>query len=398
MGLFDWGKKKQPTLLEVNEPKAERLHFSAPFINVGKNVNVSKSSFGQHNYTRDGYVPFSLNYTDNMFPNYLENCYYLSPMHQNCIDFKTSAIAGEGMFTANFDQLKAEDKIKIKAMEKLNNFDAFINRTVKNFTIHETYYIEVDMTQDIPKLTVLDCSRVRIDSDKRIATIADDWSKLINLRRLPIWNFGNRSKHFIWMFQNPLSISSDVYVLPSYNAILNDIEAEQTITALRPYSLKNGIFSSTALLLPYEITSEKESNDLREMLYNNKGMESMNKWLVMSGDHNGNLPKIEQLKIADGLDGLFKENSEEIRNRIMTAHKIHPSFIQSIAGQLGGNQELLVHYGIFNINYANPMRKLIKNDIQDLFDLMFDNIDIQINGVNYEEVFELIAESKGNNN
>lgn len=394
MGLFSRKPKqklKVTTLESENSKSNKLLNFSVPFLNVLPGANLSKP-YVNNNYNGNGFEYFG---SDNLYPNLLEQAYYLSPIHNKCIDFSVNSICGGGFNLINKDTLSGPQRLAFETFTKINNLNMFIRNLVLNYRIHDYFYVEVDISEDIPKISVLDGGRVRINSNKTIATISDNWLMRRNQRQLPIYKHGMSNKHFVYMFQN-MKIGMSTYPLPFYNSVMNDIENDQEISFYRLQAIKNGIFPGTVLALPYEL-NEDETQDLTDMLNSKKGSKFVNSWFVMNAEGKENLPEVTQLQIANNMDALFDGTEKSINKRIISVHNIGQSLVgESTAGQLGQNQQLLYEWSLYNTNVNGSIKGLIEQELNNLFDIIITGYKIELLTPNTEEILTNLITKMGN--
>lgn len=380
MAIFDIFKRKNKTKTQLTNIKQERIHMGIPFIDNGINSNPSKPLVNLNYKTRVQWAPFG---ADNLYPNKLENYYFLDPTHSFCIDFTVNAIFRDyKVISKTSDAIK---KLEYKTFEKLNKLRNAIEQSVRNIKIHEQVFIEVDLRNDIPMFKVLDGGMCRLNYEKTKVYISDSWYQNQNIIELPTYQYGSNEKRYVIVYQTH-QLGMNMYPLPKYNSILVDIEQSQDIAHYRSVSIKNGVFPGVVLSLPYEITTDEEKEQLQDMIYSQKGTQNVNKWFVISGDGKENVPKVDTLDVARGIDGLFKTNESSINERILKAHKIPKHFIESTAGQLGGNQQMIDSFLIFEENTARHYREVIEDLFNDMFDVIFPGFKIDLIGMNLKKL------------
>jgi hypothetical protein len=107
MGLF--GKFKKDESLKVVDTGYQS--FSTPFLKVPEgNLSLPRIDV---RYTTQGYVRFGF---DNLFPQYMNQMYFMSPLHGSIVDFKTNAAIGGGY---SFDETKLTDMDFTRSVRKL---------------------------------------------------------------------------------------------------------------------------------------------------------------------------------------------------------------------------------------------------------------------------------------
>lgn len=365
-----------------------------PFLGAPSGKDLSKPFVNLGTYSGKRYEFFD---NDNLYPNRLEQYYYLSPIHANCIDFTVSCIAGGGYELENRDTLSGVERLSVETFERMNNLKRVINQITLNYVLGEQFFVEVNLNDKIPTIKCLDNGGVRINYEKNVATICENWLlKQNRTYELPIYQNGmnlNTTKHFIYMFQN-LKPGMKTYPLPAYNSVLNDIQNDASIAFFRLNALNNGVFPGALLSVPYEMT-----NDLieafQDMVSSQKGVTGFNKWYTVSGEGRENLPTLTPLNIAQNIDNLFTVSEESIKRRIQIAHRIPQAlFGDATSGSLGNNQQILTELTTYSVLVANPRREDLNWEFNRMMNLVLPGYNFIIFGAKIEESIRLLIDNE----
>lgn len=347
MKLFNFNRNK------TTETKGKRFNFSVPFLTIPKGYNISKPFLSLFR-SGDGYEYFG---TDNLYPNLLEQYYYLEPTHKASIDLKV------GTSFSRYE-LNGLNEINKEAFELKNNLYATLEKLLYNVVIHEAFYIRVQKG-NLPKLTVIDGGMIRFNQNKDKAYISSDWSRRNDIYSLPINDFN--ADDFIFMYQKQ-SIGSGTYNLPGYNSILNSLEQSQEITFMKSNSIKQSIFASAVVTIPHLIETDEEARELEETFTNAKGSDKAGNWIVLTSDGQENAAKVTPIQVnTSGLDGLFKQNEESIKESIMMAHNVPSQLLIATPGKLSNASEIEQLYAIFVETVTSKITALVNQQLKFLF-------------------------------
>ena len=169
MGLL--GKfKEQSIKTETIETGGGYQSFSTPFLKIGKE-NLSLP-FVWDKYQTNGYIPFGEN---NLYPQYLNQMYYTSPLHGSVVDFKVNASVGGG-YEVDLSKLPAKDKVKYYTIEKRLNLDKLVTRIALDQVLHDRVYfcIRLEMGKVI-SIKHVGAEKVRVNKEKTKYFVSDDY-------------------------------------------------------------------------------------------------------------------------------------------------------------------------------------------------------------------------------
>lgn len=369
MKLFNFNKNK-----EVK--KGKNYSFNVPFLSIPRMTDLSKPFLSKYRMN-SGFEMHGLN---NLYPNYCEQTYHLSPTHKACMNKIVNTAFSRY-------EIKGLSEIDTKVFELKNDLYNSIESIFMNYVVHDAFFIRVQKStkNDTPKITVLDGGMIRLNPEKTVAYISEDWSTRRDIYTLKINEFG--AEDFVYMYQHK-SIGMGTYTLSPFNSILNDIEQEREITYLRSNAIKNSTYPSAVISLPYLIETEEEANELKETLTSQKGSDHVGDFFVLTGEGKENIPVVTQLNASStGLDGLFEVNSDAIKNRILLAHSVPQQLLLSTPGKLGGSQEVKELYSIFVETVTSKITATVNQQLNFLFKEIGSKIEIEIFDLDYKAMF-----------
>ena len=349
----------------VETPKSlDKFAFSTPFLTVGGG-NLSLPYVAKY-YTTNGYVNFG---SDNLFPQLLNQLYFSSPIHSQCIEFTTNAIIGAGYQWAD-QNVPATQKVDQLAFEKLNKFSKLARLLTRDYTIHRRVAVIVKrVNKKIVKFYRLDPSTIRNNVDLSKFAYSSDWSRgWIDYKMFNRYDPHTDCEESLYLYQDN-SPGQDVYPLPPYNSALNWAQLDSEISYFMKNNIQNSIFPSIVIKRPKDFGSVEEVEQFKHEIGSKTGASNSGRVLVLTGNGRDQLPEFEQIS-ANNNDGAFEVSAKECKDSICIAHGINPSIMGiKTGGQLGATTEIQDSYLIFEKNVVQPTRLVMEEILNDLVDI-----------------------------
>lgn len=355
--------------------RTEQQAFSTPFGTIGEG-NLSLP-FIQSQVHKAGVIYFG---QDNLFPSVLNQLYYTSPIHGAVIDFTVMAVAGGGFSVENLKDGRA--KVDFGVWSRRNKIDRILEVVSRDYKIHGRVHFLLKFSDSGKFLMMerIEPASIRYRFDRQYE-FSSDWSTGKNRRVIESFSHGKIGKcnEMLYTF-GEVGAGQDVYPIPTYSSCLNWCYLDGEQSFFHKANLQNSIFPSLIIRRPKRWGSDKEREDFKDGLTQNKGAKSAGKVFVLTGDGMENTPEVV-VPGAQQNDRLFEGTAKELKDNICFAHKINPAIMGvKVAGSLGNAQELEMSYAIFEKNVVFPFRKQLENMFNEL--LQVANVDgtFNING------------------
>lgn len=358
MGFFDRFKQQKPEVIEGYQS------FSTPFGKIGGGNLTLPYVNGR--YQVAGYVPFG---QDNLYPETLNQLYYMSPLHGAIIDFKVNATIGAG-YELKTDKLTPQEKLDLYTWEKKIKLSKSVKAITKQLVIHNRVYFKLyfDEKGKVKSIENVSPEKVRINNKKTCYYLCDDWASRIDVEEVKPWHPLNTDKCQLWAYELP-SIGQDYYSLPTYSSALNFAFLSGELSYFAKSNIQNSIFPSFAMLFPKRPQSEEEKKVLRDTIDRMKGAANAGKGVAFFANSQDQLPKIESIPTNQN-DKLFQEASGLNTEQICFAHTIDPILLGvRTAGSLGNGSDIKQAYIIFEKNVVIPLREQIEEIFQELLNI-----------------------------
>ena len=379
MGIFDRFKQPKTEVLEGYQS------FSTPFGKIGGGNLTLPYVNGR--YQVAGYVPFG---SDNLFPETLNQLYYMAPLHGAIVDFKVNAAIGAG-YELKTDKLTPDEKLALYTFEKKMKLSKSVKVITKQLVMHHRVYFKLYFDEKGKVKTIENVSpeKVRINNKKNCYYLCDDWSSRIDVEPVTPFHPLNTDKCQLWAYELP-SIGQDYYPLPQYSSALNFAFLSGELSYFAKSNIQNSIFPSFAMMFPKRPQSEEEKKVLRDTIDRMKGAANAGKGVAFFANSQDQLPKIESIPTNQN-DKLFHEASALNTEQICFAHTIDPILMGvRTTGSLGGGADIKQAYVIFEKNVVIPLREQVTEIFQELLNVC--RLTAEFNIRNFQIINETIVE------
>ena len=379
MGLF--GKFKKDDSLKIVDTGYQS--FSTPFLRVPEG-NLSLP-FVDVRYTTQGYIRFG---SDNLYPQYMNQMYYMSPLHGSIVDFKTNATIGGG-YTFDESKLTDMEKVVLYAFGKKIGFKDTLKTITKDVILHGRCYFLIELkggkTHNVKRVAP---EKVRINQAKTLYAVNEDWQFGMQIRTFEPYHPECKDGTYLYAYEQK-SVGQDYYPLPQYTSALNFAFLSGELSYLQKSNIQNSIFPSFAMMFPKKPQGPEEMQLIKDTVNKLKGAENAGKAVAFFANNKESLPDIVNVP-TNSNDELFKGVSELNTEQICFAHTIDPILLGvRTTGSLGSGSDIKQAYVIFEKNTIIPLRETITDVINGLLRAVGINAHVEI--TNYQIVNETIT-------
>jgi hypothetical protein len=379
MGLF--GKFKKDESVSVVDTGYQT--FSTPFLRVPEG-NLSLP-FVDVRYTVQGYVRFG---SDNLYPQYMNQMYYMSPLHGSIVDFKTNATIGGG-YTFDESKLTDMEKVVLYAFGKKIGFKDTLKTITKDVILHGRCYFTIELkggkTHNVKRIAP---EKVRINQAKTLYAVNEDWQFGLQIRTYEPYHPECKDGTYLYAYEQK-SVGQDYYPLPQYTSALNFAFLSGELSYLQKSNIQNSIFPSFAMMFPKKPQGPEEMQLIKDTVNKLKGAENAGKAVAFFANNKESLPDLVNVP-TNSNDELFRGVSELNTEQICFAHTIDPILLGvRTSGALGSGSDIKQAYVIFEKNTIIPLRETITDVMNGLLRAVGINAHVEI--TNYQIVNETIT-------
>jgi hypothetical protein len=379
MGLL--GKFKKDDTLKVVDTGYQS--FSTPFLRVPEG-NLSLP-FVDVRYTTQGYIRFG---SDNLFPQYMNQMYYMSPLHGAIVDFKTNATIGGG-YTFDESKLTDMEKVVLYAFGKKIGFKDTIKVITKDVILHGRCYFTIELkngkTHNVKRIAP---EKVRINQAKTLYAVNEDWQYGMQITTYEPYHPECKDGTYLYVYEQK-SVGQDYYPLPQYTSALNFAFLSGELSYLQKSNIQNSIFPSFAMMFPKKPQGPEEMQLIKDTVNKLKGAENSGKAVAFFANNKESLPDLVNVP-TNSNDELFRGVSELNTEQICFAHTIDPILLGvRTSGALGSGSDIKQAYVIFEKNTIIPLRETVTDIMNGLLKVV--GIDAKVEITNYQIVNETIT-------
>jgi hypothetical protein len=358
--------------------------FSTPFQKTPKG-NLSLPLVWDR-YTSKNFIYFG---EDNLYPQYLNQVYYSSPLHGAIVDFKTQASVGGG-YEVDESELSVKERVDYYTFTKRLQLNKLVPSLTKEYILHNRVYFLIHLKGGkCTKMERVYADKVRKNIDGSIYSVAYDWTYQTGVKEYKPYHKKCKDGVFMLEFAEQ-SVGMDIYPLPQYTSALNFAFLSGELSYLAKSNIQNSVFPSFALKFPKKPQNDEEMQQIKDTVNKMKGAENAGKAVAFFANNKEQLPEMDAIPTNQN-DSLFKEASELITEQICFSHTIDPILLGvRTTGSLGNGSDIKQAYVIFEKNVIMGLRNRIEEIINSLFEIAGINATIEIK--NYQIINETIVE------
>lgn len=325
---------------------------------------------------RQGWIDYGNN---NLYPQYLIDLYYNSPIHNALTNSIAFMIEGQGTGTILDSALQG-----ISFDLKLQG--AFVAEVIWS----------MDFTR-VVKINHLPFENCRLAYDKEEEEITGIWysrdwknsrSKKGKPEFIPAFNPSqSQEQPRQVIYAHGMMAGSSYYPKPDYFGALNYIELSHQMGLYHVNNILNGLFPSFIINFLNGIPQKEEREAIRrEWEERLSGANNAGKFLMTFNEDPARTPDIQAFPLSDA-DKQYQFLSEETAKQIMVGHRVVSPLIHGIRDTTGfgsNKDEMLVGLEIFNNQVIKPYQRIITNtfapilgsDLTIEMNNVFDNVEV----------------------
>jgi hypothetical protein len=323
---------------------------------------------------RSGWIDYG---NDNLYPQYLINLYYNSPIHNALTNSIAFMIEGQGTGTI---------------------LDSALQGIAFDLKLQGAFVAEVIWSMDftrVVKINHLPFENCRLAYDKEEEEITGVWyskdwknsrSKKGKPEFIPAFNPSQAQEQPRQViYAHGMMAGSSYYPKPDYFGALNYIELSHQMGLYHVNNILNGLFPSFIINFLNGIPQKEEREAIRrEWEERLSGASNAGKFLMTFNEDPTRTPDIQAFPLSDA-DKQYQFLSEETAKQIMVGHRVVSPLIHGIreSNGFGSNKdEMLVGMEIFNNQVVKPYQRII----EDVFTPILGDVEIKMNSVFDEAV------------
>ena len=335
------------------------------FINTkGKEVkyflNRSKDKEVWLSYNEEGNKGLRKNYNELAVD--LIELYNQSSKHNAIITSKVNYITGEGL------KPNEREPITMKFLTRPNEFETaneLMEKIALDYELQGGYYLQLvfsKMGNKLINVYHLPYHKMQPNENGSKFKYIKDLSKPKKFEEFDRYVDGKNNGTKV-LFITKYRAGSDVLPLPDYFASLKYIQIDAEIANFNLNNIRSGFSAGTMIVFADgEPTPEEEEAISQQLQANTSGTDAAGGVFLYFKKIGSETPKIIPLNGNDLVER-FANLNEQCKDEIMIGHKVVSPMLFGVRteGQLGGRNEMIEAFELFNNSYIKPVQKIIKS-------------------------------------
>ena len=365
--------------------KKTKMSFSSVPRKFGKEWNHKESK--DKEFVKFGY--------DNQFPNNTIDLYNKSSIHASCVNAIVEGIVGNGL-TAN------DESYLSHANNTGDTWNDIYERIALDYYLHGAFALEIIYSRDktrISEVYHVDFSHIRArEKDHRGKIpgyfISSEWNEKARFTNvdqddilyLPTYNpflkEEQPSQIYVSYKYHP---AQEFYPLPNYIAAYKIIEVDVQVDNFHCNNLLNGMVPSLAITT-YNNAGDDELREIqRQLEVSYGGTDNAGSIVYMDVADPSLKPDIQPIQ-STSTDTYYSTVNDLVMQKVLTAHRITSGLLLGIKepGSLGGKQEMMDSYLLFQTMVIEPLQKDILSCLEKIMKFNYPDI---ILGVENKKLF-----------
>ena len=344
------------------------------------------------NYRQD-WVNFGV---DNLYPNFLIDLYYRSPLHSAIVNKKMEMAIGRNIkfeFETKDDEVKFWFKTKQLFRNSNKNIYTFVENVLKDLILFDSFSVDIvnDLEGTPNKIDHLDQSKIRY-GEKNINEIqkiwySNNWADTRKTKNKPL-DFDNyllnpNTTRGIYSYINYFP-GKEYYSLPQYVSAVNWILLDYEISNYHISSIRNGFAPSMFIKHNTMPETEEEKEYIAQSLYDQyQGSGNAGEVIIsfaVDREHNVDIEPISQ----NASDTRFLLLNEQVLQEVLSVHSVTNPQLFGIKtpGELGGSKDLIRDYNLYYTSVIEPYQIKVKEFLY----YIYDRCDIRIKDIVFEQL------------
>lgn len=318
---------------------------------------------------------------DNLFPDYLISLLQGSATHNAIVMNKVNLILGEGFKAFG---LNVEDTAKIQKF--INNpygtedLNKILKKCIFDYVVFGGFALEIIYSNDkksIAQIEHIDFSTIRSGKinpqtgNVDYYYVSPNWNRRYvkdnEPKRLQAYNPDEIDESNQLLYVKPYFPGNTYYPLPSYIGAVKYIDVDVNTSEFHLNNIKNGMAPSMVVNFK-SIPTEEEQYYIKQQLERELGGPSnAGTFICMFSPDKDSAPEFIPVQLNNA-DQLYTVLNQLAVQNIITGHQVTSPMLFGIKteGQLGGNQELITAFNLYNTNVIKPAQMIFEEVFNNL--------------------------------
>ena len=292
---------------------------------------------------------------NNLFPQYLYNCYADCSLLQSLCNGTAQYISGAG-FESETDEKKT---VNGKGETLLQLAD----RVTLDYLIYGAFALQLrrDSYGEIASVDYVDVSNVRLSEDGQYIYYNSGWGRYSRQGKpYPRFNPKENQPNSVFYFKNPLG--RGLYGLPVWSAALKEIRTLIEISDFHLSSIRNGLHSPFIINFNNGTPTQEEQHDIEELIKAKfTGSTNAARFLLSFNENKESAADIQTIP-SDNYDTKYIQLKETATEALLTSFRASAQLFGVSSQSTGFSSiEYRDSFALFNTTVIEPMQRQIEN-------------------------------------
>lgn len=319
-----------------------------------------------------GYIKYG---ETNDYPQYLVLLFNRSAKHNAIITNKQLYIKGQGWIFSP-ENMDGDDQIALRSYIDSPNpyetLDDLMAKTCLDVELFNGCYLKVTKAKGLgkrPHISHIDYCKVRSNIDNTKFFISDEWLNKDGAENgrpefveYPAYEEGAKQTESIYYYK-AYRPNLDTYTLPDYIGAVPAIITDAEIANFHRAEIQNGFKGSKLIIFKNGIPSDEELKAVeKRMKAKFSPTDKAGAFIIDFIDDPVRAPEVIDLTAGDFADK-YNALNDTIQQEIFVGHKIVSPMLFGVRveGQLGGRNEMVDAFNLFQNTYISPRQKTQEN-------------------------------------
>ena len=356
------------------------------------NINLEYSTAPQIQEARGkNWIEYGTDDYKNLYPNFIIDLYYNSGTHSAIINATAQMIAGQDITAKETDSVELNAKLEnfFKNANSKETLHEVLKKCAFDFKLQGGFALNVIYSKSgqVAELYHVPVERLRVGLPNAMGRvdkyyISADWS---NIRRnkpqeVAAFNPLDRTTPSQILYTGLYSPNMEMYYTPDYSSACNWALIDQKVSEYHLGNIERGFSGSYFINMNNGVPTAEERLQIERSIEKKfTGSGNAGKFVLSFSDSRDRAAEITPIEVSNA-DKQYLALQELLVQNIMTGHRVTSPMLLGVKteGQLGGRDELMQAFEIYQNTVVKPYQEHILKTIEKILLVNDIQADLQI--------------------
>ncbi|MAK54944.1 MAG: hypothetical protein CML17_03730 [Pusillimonas sp.] len=361
---------------------------------ININLETSTAPIIQEIRGKD-YIEYGTDEYRNLYPQFLIDLYYNSSTHAAIINATSEMIAGQEIVAEETDNLEAYVKLQ-KFIANANSNETLhevIKKCAFDFKLQGGFALNIIWSKDrteISEIYHIPVERLRVGLPNEMGRvdkyyISADWknTRKNKPQEIPAFSMNDRTSPSQILYTGLYSPNMEMYYTPDYSSCCNWALIDQKVSEFHLNNIQNGFSGSYFINFNNGIPTQEERLQIERSIEKKfTGEKASGRFVLSFSDSKDRAAEITPISMSNA-DKQYVALQELLTQNIMIGHRVTSPMLLGVKteGQLGGRDELMQAFEIYQSTVVKPYQEHILKIITKILTVNNINLPVSIKQV-----------------